>query len=357
MKKTAALACILCLILCGCRWMDSSYHSVTPHHAPQVSPPSQTRTVSNEQELCTALTELIARGDASGIFALSGSLNESALQRMMPSVIRYVTQQTPIGAYAAEDLSWEVGASAGTAAIAVRITYRHTQAELQQIQHISNTEQAKAQVNQAVEQCSTEIVLWIDQYEDLDFTQVVQDYALLHPETVMELPKVTVSLYPDSGSSRVAELQFTYQTSRDALKTMQRYVQQVFSAAPLYVIGDAEDIVKYSQLDSFLMERYHYHLETSITPAYSLLRHGVGDSKAFACVYAAMCRQAGLECLIVSGTRAGEPHFWNMIQLDGVYYHIDLLSGSEQLEPRTDAQMQGYVWDYSAYPESKPQEK
>ena len=45
------------------------------------------------------------------------------------------------------------------------------------------------------------------------------------------------------------------------------------------------------------MERYDYRIETSITPAYSLLRHGVGDSRAFAVVYAAMCQQAGLECL------------------------------------------------------------
>jgi hypothetical protein len=50
----------------------------------------------------------------------------------------------------------------------------------------------------------------------------------------------------------------------------------------------------------------------------------VGDSRAFATVYAAMCRSAGLECMTVTGTRAGEPWTWNIILDNGGYYHVDL---------------------------------
>ena len=95
-------------------------------------------------------------------------------------------------------------------------------------------------------------------------------------------------------------------------------------------------------------------LETSITPIYSLLRHGVGDSKAFATVYAAMCRQADLECKVVTGTKEGEPWVWNMICVDGVYAHVDLLESLEagRMQVRYQNEMDGYVWDYSAYPEA-----
>ena len=69
-------------------------------------------------------------------------------------------------------------------------------------------------------------------------------------------------------------------------------------------------------------------------------------------VYAAMCRQAGLECRIVSGTRNGEAWYWNLICEDGIFFHVDLLqsSASGQLQRLSDDQMHGYVWDYSAYP-------
>ena len=100
------------------------------------------------------------------------------------------------------------------------------------------------------------------------------------------------------------------------------------------------------------MERFDYTLETSITPAYSLLGHGVGDSKAFATVYAAMCRRADLECLVITGTRDGEPWTWNMVCDDGTYYHLDLLSSHRGFQELTDNEMEGYVWDYSAYPEA-----
>ena len=181
--------------------------------------------------------------------------------------------------------------------------------------------------------------------------QIVQDYASTHPQDVMETPQVTEEVY-GIGHSRVLELTFSYQSGRDALRSMQSQVKPVFDSAVLYVSGEGAQGQKFSQLYAFLMERFDYKIETSITPAYSLLRHGVGDSRAFATVYAAMCRDAGLECIVVTGTRSGEPRTWNMICEDGFYWHVDLLRCNEdgRFLKALDADMEGYVWDYSAYP-------
>jgi len=173
-----------------------------------------------------------------------------------------------------------------------------------------------------------------------------------NPDIVMETPKVSTMVYPDRGDSRVVELKFNYQTNRDSLRDMQSAVEHFFDSAMGYVSGDETAYEIYNHLYILLMQRYDYQLETSITPTYSLLRHGVGDSKAFATVYSAMCRKVGLECIVVSGTRDGEPWFWNIIHDDGTYYHVDLYrcereTGYQQLE---DFEMSGYVWDYSAYP-------
>ena len=190
-----------------------------------------------------------------------------------------------------------------------------------------------------------------DSYEQMDFGQIVRDYAMDHPQNVMETPQVTSEVY-GIGQTRVVELTFAYQTSRDSLRTMQSQVQPVFDSAVLYVSGEGSQSQKYSQLYAFLMERFDYTVETSITPAYSLLRHGVGDSRAFATVYAAMCRAAGLDCIVVTGTRSGDPWVWNIICQDDVYYHVDLLRCNENGRFRRllDEDMAGYVWDYSAYP-------
>ena len=174
----------------------------------------------------------------------------------------------------------------------------------------------------------------------------------------MECPQVVVNIFPETGTSRLVELKFTYQTSRDALRVMQTQVHTVFESAAMYVSSYSKETEKFEQLYGFLMNflvEGDYQLETSITPAYSLLRHGVGDKKAFATVYAAMCREAGLDCQVVTGTRDGDPWVWNLIRVDGAYYHLDLLRCSERGYYRTypDNQMDGYVWDYSAYPASE----
>ena len=192
-------------------------------------------------------------------------------------------------------------------------------------------------------------------YENLDFQQLVDSYADAHPETVMETPQVVANIYPDSGSTRLVELKFTYQNSRESLRTMQEQVQTVFESATLFVSSYNTQAEKFEQLYAFLMEflvEGDFQLETSITPAYSLLRHGVGDKKAFAIVYAAMCREAGLDCRVITGTRSGDPWVWNLICIDGVYRHLDLLRCRQQHNYHThiDSEMTGYVWDYSAYP-------
>ena len=94
------------------------------------------------------------------------------------------------------------------------------------------------------------------------------------------------------------------------------------------------------------MERTDYKLRTSITPAYSLLQDGVGDSKAFACVYAAMCRQAGLECRTVTGTKNGKTWSWNRIVISNRVYYIDLIEAEQtgRLQLRTASEMTGYTW-------------
>ena len=146
-------------------------------------------------------------------------------------------------------------------------------------------------------------------------------------------------------------LKFTYETSRESLRQMQQQVRRTFSSAQLYINGDATPEQKCAQLYTFLMERFDYQLQTSITPAYSLLSHGVGDNEAFAVVYAAMCRQAGLDCRVVSGTRDGKSWHWNIVREGDVNYHIDLLACYERGQFRwlPDEAMEGYVWDYTAY--------
>ena len=344
------LTVFLCLLLTGCSWFDGSYVHVTPHREQGSSSQGEAVSASNYSQLLSVLEGMVSSGTESGVINVA-NYDRDMVEVNMTAAVQYVRNRYPVGAYAVEQMEYEVGTNSGKPAIAVNVTYRHSRIEIQRIQKVETMEEAELIIGEALKAYNAAVVLQVQEFQEMDFSQLVKDFAEEQPESIMETPQVTAGIY-GSGTARVVELAFTYQNSRDQLRQMQSQVQPVFDSAALYVSGDGSDNQKYSQLYAFLMERFDYKQETSITPAYSLLRHGVGDSRAFAVVYASMCRRAGLECRIVTGTRNGEPWTWNMVRDGELYFHVDLLRSSLSggFREYTDGEMGGYVWDYSNYP-------
>lgn len=342
------------LLLSGCSWLNGYYVHVTDHREQRDNIEIEAVSAVNHIQLYDVLKEMITSGTESGIIHVA-EYDQAILESSMDIAVRHAERIYPIGAFAVGAINYEIGDNGGRRAIAVKIEYRRSPTEIQRIRTVATMEEAREAVEEALEKCSAGVVMHVESYEETDFQQVVQDYAQTHPESVMEIPQAAAATY-GSGEDRVVELTFTYQTSRDSLRSMKAQVQPVFEAAELYVSGEAAQYRKYAQLYAFLMERFDYTQETSITPTYSLLHHGVGDSRAFATVYAAMCRRAGLEAMTVTGTCNGSPRTWNIVSDNGNYLHVDLLRCNDLggFREFTDGEMFGYVWDYSAYPQCPP---
>ncbi|MBE6976588.1 MAG: transglutaminase domain-containing protein [Ruminococcaceae bacterium] len=355
MKQFALMLLALCLLLGGCsKIFEGSYYHVEPHQN-QNSPLVQDNImVSNYVGLCSALIGYVESGVESGLIFVP-NYDQTYIGQDIPTAINHVMTTNPIAAWAVEDITCEPGSSGGQHAVAVSITYTHDRTEIRKIHRVTDAEGIQNIISGVLTDFGTGVVMLLPADQALDYAQYVDSYADTYPQTVIEKPQVVVNIYPDSGYTRLVELKFTYQTNRDSLRTMQDQVHSVFESAAAYISSYEQEAEKYQRLYYFLMEfliEGDYQLETSITPAYSLLRHGVGDKKAFATVFAAMCRESGLDCQVVSGTRGGEAWYWNLIAIDGEYSHLDLLRCREngKFAPYSDEEMDGYVWDYSAFP-------
>ena len=347
-KKAVSLVLLAALLLTGCSWMDGNYVYVEPYvvrgaqvHAGNVS-------ASDYAELVQVLESLVASGTETCTIDIS-EFNKVEPASFITAACRNIRSSSAMGAYAVEDITYELGTNNGRPAVAVTITYHRSRAEILRIRRLQDMDALTEAIHTALSDHAVREVFLVEEYAETDLQTVIRNYAKEHPQDLMEIPQLSEGIY-GTEKSRVVELNFTYQNSRESLRQMQTQVRTVFEAASLYVSNDASDRQKFSQLSGFLTERFDYKMDTSITPSYSLLYHGVGDSRAFAEVYAAMCRQAGLECMIVTGTRDGAPWTWNMVRDGGEYYHVDLLRNSGNFREYTDMEMTGYVWDYSAYP-------
>lgn len=358
MKGIGALLLAVCLLLSGCgTWMEGSYVSITPYLSSNDDGGHDIQWISDQQQLMEAVSYMVSRGVTEDVFFVRDYSEATLATDTL--VVRYqIMNLDPIGAYAVQDIQFETGLNGGRSTLAVKVTYSRQRSEIQRLKVMQGMEDVSSALAAALSAMDTELVFYVENYQDEDFTQLVETFASENPDEVIEVPRVGVSLYPDSGAQRVVELSFAYQTSRDNLRVMQREVKQIFESAKLYVSGNESDYQKLSRLYVFLTggvdvgRMLSQNNGSSITPAYSLLRYGIGDSRAFAEVYAAMCRQVGVECLTVSGTRNGEAWFWNIVKDSEQYAHVDLLRCAQAgyFRERSDEQMDGYVWDYFAYP-------
>lgn len=327
MKRFASLmmAGLLCISLCGCTsWMEGAHTSVKPHKINTVQPDKDVTEVFNYQELQNALLNLIHSGDEAAVLSVS-QINQQSVGFYMDAAIRYATETDAIGAYAVDEITYEQGTTAGKPALAVKISYRRDRLQVIRMQSVETMEDVNRVITEALENFASECVVLVKNYQQVNCEQMVREVSRNNPQKIMESPVVASYIYPETGSERVIELQFTYENSETELRSMQSVVEPVFAAAELYVSGSRSDWEKFYQLYAFLMERYDYTVETSITPSYHLLHYGMGDSDAFATVYSAMCRNAGLSCENIIGKKDGEDWSWNKIVIDDAVYYLDLL--------------------------------
>lgn len=356
MKRTVLAGILLiCLLLPGCGLFDGTERVwMEPHPIPQATVSQQDVSAGDYAQLYSALGYLVESGTKqANIFV--GRYDQQLLYSDMQRAMETIRVEHPLAAYAVSDITYTPGIQSNERVLVVNITYSHNEAELKKIKTVANDAAAAEAVHTALSNCEYGIVLLVQDYREQDFTQVVTDFALQYPEQVMETPQVTENVYPDHGSARVVELKFQYQNGRDTLRNMQTQVENLFKSAVFFVSSHQSQQMRYARLYTWLMETNEYTVRTSVTPAYSLLLYGVGDSKAFASVFASLCRRMDLECMVISGTKNGESWHWNLVRLDGAYYHLDLLQcrADGMLSMKTDSQMGDYVWDYGAYPRSE----
>lgn len=355
MKRTViAYFLALCLLLSGCGTLMDGEFLWEQTHQIQNQPDSQENvSAKNYTELYHVLVNCIENGNPQITVAV-GLYDRDSLEADIPKAIESVCGKNPVAAYAVQQIDYELGTGGGEPVLSLQISYLHDQNEIKRIRSVKGNDAAAQAITEALNACDSGIVLRISGYEEADFIQIVEDYALEHPEFVMEAPQVTANIYPQTGNDRVLELKFVYQTSRDTLRNLQTQVGRLFDASVDMVSVTEKAREKYSQMYALLLERFQsYTFETSITPAYSVFVHGVGDSKAFATVYAAMCRRADLECQTVIGSRNGEVWYWNIISFEGNYYHVDLLRCKQEGAFRVMSDSiidEGYVWNFSAHP-------
>jgi hypothetical protein len=57
--------------------------------------------------------------------------------------------------------------------------------------------------------------------------------------------------------------------------------------------------------------------------AYGILINGLGVCQSYAEAFKLLADEAGIQSVVMTGTLDGTPHAWNMVKIDGKWYHVD----------------------------------
>ncbi len=353
MKKLLCIVALL-LLLSGCGWLENEYYAEQPHQEPSTAPTEEssqpTPAAQDAQTLESLIMSFVRQGSAQNqidVTGYGGDVGED-----MAGVSKRL-MANPICAYAVDYMDYDVQNVASGVLLEVNMVYRRSADEIANINHIDGMEQAEEELAQALREFDTVLTLHISRYRSMDFAEFVRRYSFEHPNEVVELPELSVAVYPEQGRSRVVELHFGYTDSKADMRNMLRTVSTLLQSAGSFAGSAKDPSQRLTLLCEYLIGRTKYE-DASDQGAYELLCRQRANAPGFASVTYYTAKRAGINCYLVEGTRDDEPYWWNIVEIDGVHRHLDMMRQWQegQREPvfYTDEEMTGYAWDTKNYP-------
>lgn len=352
----AALAAVLCL--CACASPFQKDYSYAEPYQDEITGNAGTETeIRNLSMLKAAIISLISSGEEKGEFRLS-SYNGSVLDDLAAACYEIKTAN-PIGAYAVESLTFDTSRIVSYYVAEIQVSYKRTAEEIRSIISLSSVSELGECLLSAVEEGRDHLVLklYSPTVDEAYITGLIQERYLEDPLFTAVEPQVSVTCYPNEGSNRIYDISLDYGAGRSELRRMAQTLEERVESVCLSL--------RETETARLALETAAWLSGSTAGPgegnwpgtAYGALVEGQADSRGLAMAYKALCSRLGIECSVVTGFLGGiglEEHCWNIICVDGDYYHVDVshfAASPERAFLMSDDQLRGlYMWDAEVYP-------
>lgn len=361
MKKAIILllAATVLLTLCGCGSLfEREYYYETPYSGGIEPRSDQATEVRNYSMLKTVLTSMIVSHIEKSevrFINYNGSPSED-----LAAACFEVKSEHPLGAYAVESLSYDTSYVVSYYMANIYIGYKRTAEELKSIVYATDKADFDRCLTEASNRYDRKLVIrcYDASVDEAYIHSFLKQHYYDDPVTMVAEPGADVTGYPADGVSPIFDITFHYPL------TAQR--QRPMSLALSGKLAEAAQSMTETEQPKLALECAVYLSEKCARGsaesayagmAYGALVEGSANSKGYALAYRALCDALGLDCAVVEGSfgaMGGEPHFWNIVTLEGNHYHVDVSAFADDPAAaflRSDDALWGaYLWDTAAYP-------
>ena len=349
------LAAALLFSLAGCSLYDGEYLSVVPYEAEDTELTAEDGRISDAAGLERALLAMIAAHETEGklLFgAYDGDISSDIAQTCWR-----VSTETALGAYCVDYISYDLSRIIAYYEAAVHIAYNRSREQVSGLISLRNSYAVRDCVQEAMENSQTYLALQVSTaFVDAATVQSYAEDIYYASANCLRCPVCSVNVYPDSGLERIFEITLDYgadeTTAAEDMRRLNTRAQEIADSC-----GSGSGAETALALYQRLSADCEYLPEGGglSDTAFGALCQGQADSKGFAMAYLTLCLCSGIDCSVVSGQYQKQEHWWNIVRLEGAYYHMDVSLSQMQGEAETclcsDQNMsRDYWWDISAVP-------
>lgn len=348
------LAAAMLLSLPGCASIfDKEYLSVTDYADSTSDVNSEGATeVGNYLSLRLAITNLVTEHAESGTVDFrnySGDISDD-----IAAACKAVSTGTPLGSYCVDYISYDLDRIVAYYEATVYISYKRTAEEVAGIISVSTTAGVRSAVADALRSMDGQVVVMVSAsgLDESGVEQFVTDAYMDEPLSCVNRPSASVTSYSGSGLQKIYEINIDYGGDTAKLTRERKSISDAVDelAGSIKASGAGAAL----QAANAITGRCRSDSDGGNTVKAAILE-GSADSEGMALAYKALCSAAGVECVVVEGRFDKQEHYWNIIGIDGDYYHVDVSraadAGISSVFLRSDKDIWGaYWWDYEDYP-------
>ena len=217
--RAAAWLCLAAWALCGCASiLDRQYATVEPHSKKYwESGTGDTLRAESHQDLVNDLLLLIGRHTEDATIRYYDGGDGAAVADVMEQAANEVQQDTPLGAWAVEDITSSAQSQRSYEEITVHLSYRRSREQLQALVNATTAAALPDLLEAALDEGKAELAVRVGYWDEGSAAQVEQIVAQLRAERGLgqEQPW-TVSYYPPEGSVGLIEFQMAQQPGEAA---------------------------------------------------------------------------------------------------------------------------------------------
>lgn len=349
MKKR--LLCLLCapaMLLSGCTsFLNREYSSYSDHTDYPVSETAAILQAENYRGLMNAILYFITEHEETGIIRLSNYPN---VEKELDAACSEVCAEDPLAAYVVEGISHKYDQTAYATEVTISIQYAHTPEEVAAIVSAAGSTAIRQAVSAAMTTFSQTCVLRLSYFtgDHSTLLQLIRQTWLDTPLAALVQPTVRLSLYPDSGTSRIAEITLDWHVPQAELAEQSAALEQQ-ALALLEGLDVPPEALTPQELLTALRRAAVYDPDGEGS-AYAALVDGAANDRGIALALRLLCQLADLEATVAEGRQGGARHFWLITPTAEGYRHLDPTAAEPAYATDDAFAAAGYVWDAGRYP-------